>query len=98
MAADIVTKQAFLDQVAGRRLIQGDSWVIITPQGTVEGMGPDRNPVSGNWFWQDHFYCRTIHFDGKDLPEDLQSVTVEGDQVSFVHDRGNGDTMTWTIT
>lgn len=98
MAADIVTKQAFLDQVAGRRLIQGDSWVIITPQGTVEGMGPDRNLVSGSWSWEDRFYCRTIHFDGKDLPEDLQVVTVEGDQVSFVHDRGNGDTMTWTIT
>lgn len=50
MAADIVTKQAFLDQVAGRRLIQGDSWVIITPQGTVEAWDPTEIlfPVTGS--------------------------------------------------
>ncbi|MEO1113443.1 MAG: hypothetical protein AAFY05_13965 [Pseudomonadota bacterium] len=98
MARAITTQQDFLEHVAGRRLILEDSWVIITPQGGVEGVGPDRKAITGTWSWSDTYYCRSIFFGGKDLPEDFQTVTLAGDKVSFVHDRGHGETITWTIT
>ena len=98
MARDITTKQDFLDLVAGRRLVLGDSWVIIAPQGHIEGVGPDRKAVTGSWSWEGTFYRRTIFFDGKDLPEDWQTVAVDADKVAFVHDKGAGETVTWTIT
>jgi|GEM_PF-4379851 len=97
MAGNITTEQDFLEQVAGKRLVDGNSWVIINPDGTVEGVGPDQQPVSGSWSWSETFYRRSIHFDGKDLPEDLQVVSIDGDRVSFAHQRGAGETITWSI-
>ncbi|MEO0980810.1 MAG: dihydrodipicolinate reductase, partial [Pseudomonadota bacterium] len=68
MARAITTQQDFLEHVAGRRLILEDSWVIITPQGGVEGVGPDRKAITGTWYWSDTYFCRSIFFGVKDLP------------------------------
>ncbi len=64
MAKEITTQEDFLEHVAGRRLVLGDSWVIITPQGSVEGVGPDREAIAGTWSWSDTYYCRSIFIEG----------------------------------
>ncbi|WP_299476197.1 hypothetical protein [uncultured Roseibium sp.] len=97
MSKEITMQQEFLEQVAGKRLVNGDSWVVIAPGGTVYGVGPDQDEISGTWRWSDVYYCREILFGGKDLTEDHQTVRLDGDKVSFVHQRGEGETVSWTV-
>lgn len=94
----ITTKQQFLDKVVERKLLQGDSWVVIHENGTVEGQGPKGGKVSGNWDWEGNYYKRLIVFDDETLPEDFQAVFIADDTVTFTHDKGQGESVSWTIT
>jgi len=97
MAYEITSKKQFLDEIAGRKLVQEDSWVIISPDGKVTGKGPGNGMIVGAWVWDDVYYCRKIVIDGEPLPRNCQVVTRDGDTVSFFHDKGAGIVISWHI-
>ena len=97
MAETITTKQAFLDKVAGRKLVQDDSWVVLSPAGTVEGEGPTGGKITGGWVWDDIYYCRNLTIDGTALEPDCQTVHLDGDTVTFTHEKGEGISISWTL-
>ena len=97
MAEQIKTKEQFLEQISGKKLVQKDSWVTLSPDGTVSGQGPAGGPISGKWVWEDSYYCREITIDGTAFPRDCQSVTRDGDTVNFIHNKGTGITISWKV-
>lgn len=97
MAEEIKTKDEFLEQIGGRKLVQGDNWVMLTLDGKVEGQGPKKGKITGTWTWQGPYYCRDITIDGVTLPHDCQAVTKKGDTVTFTHKKGDGVSVSWTI-
>ncbi|MEM9681913.1 MAG: hypothetical protein AAF942_01490 [Pseudomonadota bacterium] len=97
MAEQIKTKKQFLGQVAGKKLVESDSWVVLSPDGTVSGQGPGNGKITGRWDWIDSYYCREITIDGEGFPRDCQTVTRDGKTVNFIHEMGKGITISWTI-
>ena len=97
MTGQITNQKQFLEKVADRKLVQGSSWVIISATGSVNGEGPDEVPISGNWTWNETYYCRDISIDSVPLPHDCQTVTLDGNIVSFIHDKGRGITLSWVL-
>ncbi len=97
MAEPITTKAQFLEQIAGKKLVQNRNWVILSADGTVRGEGPANGPITGKWNWEDTYYCRDVTVDGTAFPRDCQSVTRAGNTVSFIHNRGKGITIAWEI-
>ncbi len=98
LAEDITTKERFLERVAGKKLTQeDDSWVVISPNGTVNGQLPGQGTLVGDWTWNDGYYCRDIAIDDVALPHDCQAVSVDGDVVTFAHDKGGGISVAWTM-
>ncbi|MCP4319380.1 MAG: hypothetical protein GY789_26180 [Hyphomicrobiales bacterium] len=97
MAKEITTEKQFLEQIAGRNLAETDSWVIISPDGTVSGKGPNNGKIVGKWIWEGRYYCRDIVIDGVPLPRDCQTVSIKGDTVAFTHNKGDGISIVWAI-
>jgi hypothetical protein len=98
LAEKISTKQAFLEKVAGRKHVNGSAWVIVSADGTVEGVGPKGGPISGDWSWEGDFYCRTIVFDGEPMLKDYQAVSLDGNTVTYTRDKGTGVSLSWTLS
>lgn len=97
MAEEITTKAQFLEQIAGRKLVQEDSWVVLTADGKVNGQGPAKGEITGTWVWNETYYCRDITVDGVTFPHDCETVTRDGDTVTFTHEKGEGIEVSWTI-
>ena len=97
MAEEIKTKAQFLEQIAGKKLVQKDNWVILSPDGTVRGEGPAKGPITGKWTWEGTYYCREITVDGTKFTRDCQAVTLSGNTVNFIHEKGKGISISWTV-
>ncbi|MDA7949252.1 MAG: hypothetical protein MPJ78_17460 [Hyphomicrobiaceae bacterium] len=96
-AEEIKTKAQFVKQIAGKKLVQKDSWVVLSADGKVKGEGPAKGPIIGRWIWEGRYYCREITIDEVLFPRDCQVVTRNGDTVNFAHDQGKGITISWKI-
>ncbi len=96
-AEEIMSKNQFLEQIAGKKLVDKNSWVVLSPDGKVSGRGPGDGEIVGRWSWRDRFYCRDIVVDNVAWPRDCQVVTREGDSVAFTHKEGRGISEVWTI-
>ncbi|WP_271948465.1 hypothetical protein [Ruegeria faecimaris] len=98
-AKDIKKEQDFLNAVAGKKLVDGGTWVLISPDGKISGQTSDKVKFSGAWIWNKRFWCRTLVVGGNQIPQDCQKVTIEGNQVTFTRNKGKGDSGgTYTIT
>lgn len=97
LAEEILSKDQFLEQIAGKKLVDKNSWVLLSPDGKVSGRGPGDGEIVGHWTWSGRFYCRDIVIDNVAWPHDCQVVTREGDSVAFTHKEGAGISEVWTI-
>ncbi len=96
-AEEIESKTKFTDLIVGKKLVQGETWVIIHKDGTVEGKGPNGGSISGTWEWKNRYYCREIVIVGEVTPHDCQVVSIEDNTVTFTHKDGAGASVRWTI-
>ncbi len=95
----ISDRDAFLRVVDGRALRLGVFQIElkITPDGQINGsaLGWD---VTGNWAWEDGYFCREIDWSGKPIPYNCQLVEVLDDtKIRFTVDRGAGDEATFNL-
>lgn len=93
---EIVSDQSrFQAEIVGKELrLQGYGPIVVRltvlPDGEIEGRGMGW-PVTGQWQWQDGFFCRHLDWGGSDLGQNCQAVLLFGQTVRFVSDQGQGD-------
>ena len=68
----------------------------VTRDGTITGRAFGRD-VSGNWTWEDTYFCRSMTWGQKDIDYNCQEVRVAGDRLIFQSDRGTGDQADFRI-
>lgn len=103
-AADAQQFRAVTDRAEFMQLLTGKTLNIrlynlsldVRPDGNIAGdaLGWD---VSGNWSWQDGFFCRELDWGGDPIPYNCQLVEVAGNQMRFTTDRGAGDSATFGL-
>ena len=97
-AKDLRKESQFLDAVAGKKLISGETWFVISADGKISGVGRNNAKVVGAWAWNKRYWCRNVVVGDKQLPEDCQKVSIDGNQVTFTRDKGKGESGTFTIS
>lgn len=92
-------RETFIDLVDGRELRLGLFGVRlnVTADGRIDGRAVTA-PVTGNWYWQDGYFCREMDWSGQSIPYDCQLVEVsETRQMRFTVNRGTGESATFRL-
>lgn len=97
-AKNIKKENKFIESVAGKKLVSGNTWLIVTPGGKIEGVGRNNAKITGAWVWSQKFFCRNVVVGNKKFPEDCLTVSVDGNQVTFVRNKGKGDPVVYTVS
>lgn len=93
-----IRKQAdFVALLAGKTLTAGDTWLVLSADGKISGQSSKGEKIVGAWTWSKRFYCRNVYIGQKQLPQNCQSVEVDGNSVTFTHDRGKGRSSTFSF-
>jgi hypothetical protein len=82
-------QRAFVGLVQGRDLTRFGIRLEVTPAGEIKGSAFG-TPVTGEWRWQDGFFCRELYWGERDLGPNCQEVQVNGETLRFISDRGEG--------
>ena len=84
--ARVTDRGAFVDLVGGRKLTSLAVTLEVSPSGSIGGCD-----VSGEWTWDDGYFCRTMQVGDKVFARNCQVVQNIGDRLRFIADRGAGD-------
>jgi hypothetical protein len=89
----------FLSLVADRELRIGlyNLSLNVLPDGQIKGsaLGWD---ITGNWQWQNGYFCREMDWSGTPIAYNCQLVEVDGaEKLRFTVDRGAGDSATFRL-
>ncbi|ETX28467.1 hypothetical protein [Roseivivax isoporae] len=87
--APVTDRGDFVDLVVGKTLTRPLVSLSVTEDGAISGTGAGWD-VTGQWTWQDGYFCRDLNWGGDDLGYNCQLVTADGDRVRFTSDRGSG--------
>lgn len=87
---DVTDQGSFLSLVEGKTLTKLGISLDVDSAGGITGRAFGR-AVSGRWWWDDQYFCRSLSYGGEDLGENCQQVLVNGRTVRFVADRGTGE-------
>ena len=92
-------KAAFLSLLKGKELRIGlyNLSLDVRPDGKIKGsaLGWD---ISGNWTWQDGYFCRDMDWSGYPIDYNCQLVEVrENREMRFTADRGAGDSASFRL-
>lgn len=86
------TRDAFLSTMDGRDLtirLYGLR-LDVDPAGVIQGRAAGRS-VTGEWTWQDGYFCRSMLWGKREIPYNCQLVEVDGNTMRFTTDQGAGD-------
>ncbi len=87
----IMDRTAFMGLVSGRTLSRAPLVRLeVVGDGTIEGRGAGLK-VTGNWHWEDGYFCRDLFWAGDDLGYNCQEVRSLGTVIRFTSDKGQGD-------
>jgi hypothetical protein len=86
----------FKSIVEGKTLTRPLIRLEVTPGGDIRGMGA-RWEVTGNWSWQDGYFCRELFWGGDPLGYNCQEVRVNDNRIRFTSDRGRGDSAVFRL-
>jgi hypothetical protein len=94
----ITDRDAFVGTVADKELRLGMFGVSLKVfgDGTIKGsaLGWD---VTGEWAWQDGYFCREMDWSGYPIPMNCQLVETAGDEIRFTVDKGAGDSASFRL-
>lgn len=97
-AKDLRKENQFMEAVAGKKLVSGDTWLVITPDGKIDGVGRNNAKRTGAWVWNKRFFCRNVVVGQKAFPQDCLTVSVDGNQMQFKRNKGKGDAIVYTVS
>lgn len=86
----------FVEVVNGKTLKRPLVSLEVSPEGRISGMGASWE-VTGQWSWQDGYFCRDLDWGGTDLGYNCQEVTVNNDRIRFTSDRGAGQSAVFNL-
>ena len=98
-AGPIRDKEAFLSTIAGKELRIGlyNLSLKVTPDGKITGSALGWG-ISGNWTWQDGYFCRDIDWSGYAVPYNCQLVeAIDGSRLRFTSDKGQGQSASFGL-
>jgi hypothetical protein len=92
-------KDRFLDLIKDRelRISLYNLSLNVLPDGRIDGsaMGWD---ITGQWTWQDGYFCREMDWSGTPISYNCQLVEAEGaEKLRFTVDQGKGDSATFRL-
>lgn len=94
--AKIADENQFMEVVGGKTLTRPLVKLEVTPTGQISGQGASW-PVTGNWSWQNGYFCRDLDWGGTDLGYNCQEVRVNDDRIRFTSDRGAGQSAVFRL-
>ena len=84
-------RDSFLSAVQDRDLTRMGIRVKVTDGGEIVGRAFGRS-VTGDWSWQNGFFCRDLYWGGSELDlNNCQTVEQRGNTLRFTSDKGTGD-------
>lgn len=89
-------RDAFVRLISGKTLTRPFVQLQVAPDGAINGMGA-RWEVTGNWRWQNGFFCRDLNWGGDDLGYNCQEVRAHGNRIRFTSDQGAGDSADFRL-
>lgn len=91
-------KSEFLQKIMGKtlRLPLYGITLNVFQNGSISGRAWGRD-VSGNWEWDNGYFCRTMYWGQREIPFNCQEVKSEGSKMRFTSDKGKGQTAVFTL-
>lgn len=86
----VTTRDEFVSRFAEVTLVSDGLRFVIHDDGRVVGNVGDL-PLSGRWYWENGFFCRTAILDGAPLELDCEIIECCGEQMRYTRDRGDGE-------
>jgi hypothetical protein len=85
----VPSRDTFVSLVQGRELRRFGIRLTVTPDGAIRGraFGTD---VTGQWDWNNGYFCRDLFFGEEDLGFNCQLVQINGETLRFTTDQGQG--------
>ncbi len=94
--AKITNETEFVEVVTGKTLTRPLVQLEVTSTGQISGTGV-RWPVTGNWSWQNGYFCRDLDWGGTDLGYNCQEVRINENRIRFTSDRGTGQSAVFRL-
>lgn len=94
--AKIADESQFVEAVTGKTLTRPLVRLQVTSTGQISGKGASW-PVTGNWSWQNGYFCRDLDWGGTDLGYNCQEVRINNDRIRFTSDRGTGQSAVFRL-
>ena len=89
-AFEVVQERAkFVELLTGRKLTRLGISLNVSADGVIQGRAFGK-PVTGQWRWENGYFCRTLYHGRRDLGANCQQVKVSGATLRFTTDRGTG--------
>lgn len=85
----VTSEDEFAGLVSGRKLTALGVTLEVYPDGRITGRAFGRN-VTGQWRWQDGYFCRDLMYGEKPLAPNCQAVLSADNRIRFVSDQGTG--------
>ena len=99
-AYERVTEQAAFLNIIGTKSLSNRLYGVtlqVTPNGQIAGnaLGWD---ITGNWTWENGFFCRDMTWGGDSVGYNCQLVEVRnGNELRFTSDQGAGDNASFKL-
>lgn len=94
--AKIDDEYQFVKAIDGKTLTRPLIKLEVDPEGGISGTGM-RWAVTGNWSWQNGYFCRDLDWGGTDLGYNCQEVRINEDRIRFTSDRGTGQSAVFRL-
>ena len=92
----ISQKEIFVEVISGKELKRPFVSLRVSDSGSISGSSLSLE-VSGNWTWENGYFCRDLFWGKRDLGYNCQQVSLENDKIRFTSDQGSGDFADFTL-
>jgi len=92
----IETEEQLRAHVVDRNLFYGEDTVIITSAGRLDGT-VSSEPLTGTWWWDDRYWCRTVTSEQDLELTDCQVFEATSEGLQVISKRGSGVSFLYTL-
>lgn len=86
----VLSREQFVKLISNRSLVGDGNRFVLHSDGRISGQ-IDGAKLSGNWHWEEAYFCRTATIDGNDLDHDREAIELRGNYMRYTRNEGHGD-------